>query len=242
MTIPIYVTTSDRYLPALLPFAHQLNKYWTPNPPVFVGGFTPPDFALPDNFKFITIGPPEKYPFEKWTNALRKMLNSLSDDLFILMLEDYWVTGPCDVDAIQAVGELCNVDKQIIRMDLTLDRARSGKEYQRHYGNLGPLELVQSRPDSPYHMSLMTAIWRKQHLLRVLRNDWSPWEVELSGTPELSKHPELKVIGTTSRLVPHTLAFRSGESSNLIVDDLSRGDVEELRELGLLAHWEEAVA
>lgn len=238
MTVPIYVTTSDRYLPALRPFAHQLHKYWQPPPPVIVGGFTPPDFELPDNFSFLTIGEPDQFPLEKWTNAVRKMIEALTHQLFILMLEDYWITGPVDVDAVLAAEELMRHDGQIIRFDLTLDRAKSGDHNIRHYGNLGALELIQSKPGSPYHMSLMTAMWQKQHLLKLLRPDWSPWDVELEGTTLLSAHPELKVLGTTSRLIPHTLALRGGDSGKLLLDELSSRDVDELRELELLQPWE----
>ena len=49
-----------------------------------------------------------------------------------------------------------------------MDRAKAGDHNIRHYGNVGSLELVQSKPGSPYHMSLMTAMWRKENLLRVL--------------------------------------------------------------------------
>lgn len=239
MTVPIYLTTSDRYLPALLPFAHQLNKYWQPPPPVIVGGFTPPDFELPPNWKFLTIGSQDQYPIKKWTNAVKKMIQSLNDRLFILMLEDYWITGPVDVEAIAAVEELCRIDDKLLRMDLTLDRAKSGEHNHRHYGNIGPLELIQSNPSSPYHLSLMTAIWRKNLFLSVLQDDWSPWDVEIIGTLQVQKNfPGLRVLGTTARLVPHTLAFRGGSTNRLILDELDPQDVDELRDLGLLQPWE----
>jgi hypothetical protein len=123
-------------------------------------------------------------------------------------------------------------------MDLTLDRAKSGEQWQRPFGNIGSIELIQSHPNSPYHMSLMTAIWSKKHLLKMLHPGWSPWNLEMEGTTVLGKHPELKVIGTTARIVPHTLAFRGGNDSKLLLDELKPEDVDELRELGLLSPWE----
>jgi hypothetical protein len=50
----VYVLTSDKYLPALRPFAWLFTKYWSSTQPVTVVGFSPPTFALPENFDFLS--------------------------------------------------------------------------------------------------------------------------------------------------------------------------------------------
>ena len=76
----VIVLTSDKYLHALQPFAWLFNKYWSSAQPVTVAGFTPPDFGLPDNFTFHSIGAFADYPVARWSDALIKLLNEIEAD------------------------------------------------------------------------------------------------------------------------------------------------------------------
>lgn len=231
---PIFVTTSDKYLKALRPFAYLLNKYWVPNPQVIVGGFEPPDFRLPKNFFFQTLGPQDRYPLGKWSNGLHKLLTSYPHDIFILMLEDYWITRPVDTEMVEKLYQYMVQFAYVMRMDLTADRQFAGEVVD--YDKVGEdIDLVKSTPFSPYHMSLMTAVWRKKHFLSILRPDETPWDLELKGTQRLSElEDQILVLGTKQRPVRHTLAFRGGDSSKLLLDEVSEEDQAELRHYGLL--------
>ena len=101
-----------------------------------------------------------------------------------------------------------------------------------------PGDLIISMPGSPYHLSLMPGLWRKQHLLATLKPGWSPWDVEIVGTTELSHNRDVIVLGTRQWPLKNCLAFRGGDSGKLLLDDLAQADVEALRELGYLSHWE----
>lgn len=233
MKAPIYVTTSDPYIWALRPYAYLLNKYWSPNPQVIVGGFTPPPFRLPPNFHFHSIGKFEDYPIEKWSDALIKMMSELPHEVFVLMLEDYWITRPVDDGAVSMLVDYMDQFRYVVRMDLTRDRELSGSAT--FYGKCGHLDLVISNPDSQYHMSLMTALWRKEHLLRVLVPGETPWDIEIGGTPRLRLFKdEIIVLGTKNEPVRHTLAFRGGDNSKLLLDAINPHDVEEMDRYGLL--------
>ncbi len=234
MPPPIFVTTSDKYLKALRPFAYLLNKYWVPNPQVIVGGFEPPDFKLPKNFFFQTLGPQERYPLQKWSNGLHKLITSYPYDIFCLMLEDYWIIRPVDVEVVETLYRYMVQFAYVIRMDLTADRQFAGEIED--YDVIGAdIDLVKSKPFSPYHMSLMTAIWRKKHFLNILRPDETPWQLEMVGTERLSEmEDEILVLGTKQRPIRHTLAFRGGDSSKLLLDEVSEEDQAELRHYGLL--------
>ena len=159
----VYVLTSDNYLPALPAFAHQLNKHWSPNPEVIVGGFTPPDFDLPTNFQFHSLGEFKDYPVDKWSNALFRLISELPHEVFVLMLEDYWITSAVNSGGVDMLRDYMMQFQYVIRMDLTSDRDMSGKATD--YGKCGYIDLVFSDPDSQYHMSLMTALWRKEHFM-----------------------------------------------------------------------------
>lgn len=239
MNPTLYVLTSDKYLEALRPFSFLLNKYWVPNPRVIVGGFTHPEFDLPGNFHFHSLGKFEDYPVNRWSNALIKLLLELPHDVFGLMLEDYWLRGPVDVEAVDIAADYMRQFEYVARFDLTGDRKHSG--YAKAYGTAGKVRLLISDPDSQYHCSLMTALWRRAHLLKILVEGETPWQIELEGTNRLR---ELRnyciVLGTEDPPVSHTLAFRGGDHKSLHLEELVPEDVVEMRSLGLLRAWDTA--
>lgn len=237
MDAPIYVLTSDKYSDALRPFAWLLNRYWRPNPQVIVGGFTPPTFGLPPNFSFVSLGRFEDYPVGRWSDALIRMLLELPHPIFALMLEDYWITAPVDVGVYQVCVDYMHQFDYVTRLDLTGDRLHSG--FAKDYGMAGDVKLLISDPESQYHMSLMAGLWRRERLLSILVANESPWEVELNGTPRLRALAKSTIVlGTDRWPVRHTLAFRSGDPGKVILDDVDKDVVAEMRGLGLLKQWE----
>lgn len=234
----VVVLTSDKYLHALRPYSYLFNKYWDKSQQVLVAGFTPPDFELPDNFSFHSIGKFSDYPVGKWSDALLNLLDEIDDEAFVLMLEDYWITRPVDTRAIQMCYDYAKQFKYLLRIDLTTDRLfAAGPRYPGDipdYGYLGHLDLIRSEPTSPYHMSLMTAMWRRDNLKKVLQPGWSPWEVELTGTSRLLTHyaADMLVLGTRQWPVRHTLGYRGGNPTGADLSAIRPTDVDEMRKLG----------
>lgn len=231
----VYVMTSDTYLPAVRPFLWLFDKYW-PDQPVTICGFTAPDFELPAFADFLSLGEFRDYPVNRWSDALLKLLSVIPDEPFALMLEDYWLIKPVPTDVIRMLYDYCRQFGYVCRMDLTGDRlhARGASLY----GQVGHVDLIWSDPQSQYHMSLMTAIWNKHNLRRVLVPGETPWEVELNGTPRMrAMKDEMIVLGSRVWPVRHTLAFRGGDSGKLLLDEIDPADVEEMRQLGLLKPW-----
>lgn len=235
MKCPLYIMTSDKYIGALQPFAYLLKKYWNPPPTVIVGGFTPPDFPLPENFHFHSLGKFEDYPVNKWSDALMKMLLELPHEVFVLMLEDYWLCQPVDVTAVDVACDYMNQFEYVARFDLTADRKFSG--YAKPYGKAGGVNLLISDPDSQYHCSLMAALWRRKHLLKVLVAGETPWETELNGTNRLrALRDHCIVLGTEEPPVKHTLAFRR-KQDGVLLKEIPKEDVDAMTTLGLLKPW-----
>lgn len=240
----ILILTSDKYLPALRVYAFLFNRYWDPAQPVTVAGFTPPDFELPPNFTFQSLGRFSDYPVNRWSDGLIKALNHIPDEQVIVGLEDYWLTSPVDVEAVQMAYDYCWQFGYVARFDLTADRANAGGA--RFYATIqrpsgGEIRIIQSNPDEGYHLSLMQGVWNKAHLLRVLRPGETPQEVELWGTPRLrTLAHETIVLGYEKEWQPvrYTLALRAQTGpGTLLLDDVPEADREELRTLGYLKHW-----
>lgn len=223
----VYVMTSDKYLHAIQAFSWLFNKHWGPDQRVQVVGFAQPDFEMPDNFSFMSLGPQAKYPWEKWSNGVLDLMETIPGDaIFTLMLEDYWLVRGVDVEAVGMLyGYMCE-DDSVLKVDLCADRLYAAN--MTDFGSLGRLDLIKSCPESPYHMSMMTGLWRKSNLQKSFVPNESPHDVEITGTSRLAGIKELQVIGTRQWPVRHILAFRGGNPKATLVGGLHEDDIAEL--------------
>jgi len=234
----ILLITSDHYINAVLPYAWLLKKYWPSHPDVVVGGFTEPDFDMPERFSFHSIGKAEEYPVSRWSDAVIKFLHDVPDEVFIFTLEDMWIVEPVKEDVITMCYDYMEQFKYVARLDLTGDRMWANGGNVSLYGKLGYVDLVWSDPHSQYHLSTMDAFWRKEHLLRALIPGETPWQVELQGTPRLAAmHGYVIVIGTNAWPIRVHLAFRGGDPGNILLDGINPLDVEAMVRDGVLDQW-----
>lgn len=232
--IPILVITSDKYLKALQPFSFLFNKYWSADQHVEVIGFKKPDFDMPDNFSFYSMGNMAHYPITKWSNAILDYL-ALHQEIrhFILMLEDYWVTRCVDTEAVKMLYDYCVQFNNVLKMDLCADRLYA--EGMIDYNVCGRLDLVKSSYASQYHMSLMAGIWNRELFMRFVIPNEDPWQVELEGTTRVAKEQDnVLVLGTRQWPVRHILAHRGGRPDELLLNGISSSDVYLMREAGIL--------
>lgn len=234
--IPILVFTSDKYLKALQPFAWLFNRYWSAAQAVDVIGFAQPDFMLPSNFSFHSIGDMKDYPFSKWSNQVIDYLEIRQDiSHAIILLEDYWLIRPVNLSAIRMLYDYMLQFRNVLKMDLCADRLYAAG--MTDYDNCDYLDLVLSDYRSQYQMSAMAGIWSKELLLRFMQRNESPHEFELNGTPRVAAaHDEVIVLGTRQWVVRHTLGHRGGDSGKLYLDELKPVDRLELERLGYLPY------
>jgi hypothetical protein len=204
-------------------------------------GFTQPEFELPNNFEFISVGKFEDYPVERWTDAVIKFLEEhVEEELLILMLEDYWLTRRVNHEAISLAAAYMQRYPNILKFDLCADRLYAGGAIRNH-DTFGFLDIVKSDPKSAYHMSLMTGMWRKSLLLQLLKQrpskGWSPHDVEIHGTTRLQKMTDLVVVGSEQWPIRHTLGLRALDHTKLKLEELKLSDVHAMTRLGYFAHW-----
>jgi hypothetical protein len=242
MTTPayrIFVFTSDHYQWALKAWFWLLEKYWQPIPQVVVAGFTPPEWELPPYATYYSIGNFADYPAQKWSDAAIRFLQAMPDEVFVFMLEDYFLIRPVNTNAVSILYYYMQQFKYVARIDLTTDRLFSfGPRYPQDipdYGHVGYLDLIQSDPTLQYHMSLITGIWRRDAMLEILQPGWTAQDVELAGTPRLSgMRDRYIVLGTRQWPVRHGLAFRASRPGILDTAYLRVEDIIELKMLGYL--------
>ena len=230
----VIVTTCDKYTYAVQGFAYLFNKYWSELQPVTVLGYKTPDFSLPQNFEYISLGKDPGY--EDWTTGIIKYLQHIDDDYFVLLLEDYWLCRGVNHQAIQSLYDLCHNYPQILRFDLTSDRQYNGHALPFHYlPYWGYLDLLWTPPDSEYQMSLQAGIWNRKHLLDLLIPGKSIWDIEIGEiSNRIHNRPDLWVLGTRQCPMRYANVFKNGKQGELILDGLTDEDKKELKQLGYL--------
>lgn len=108
-------------------------------------------------------------------------LSSVTDDRFVLMLDDYWLCREADTYGVDILSYSMSSYPNVIRMDLTTDvlhgygDARKAKEVSAW----ATYDIIEKGKDVPYMMSLQAGIFNRKFLLDCLRPNMTPWDFEL---------------------------------------------------------------
>ncbi len=205
--VRVFCFTSDKYLWAVKGFVHQMQKYWLGMETVVIG-FTEPDFNLPRNFSFHSVGKFKDYPAERWSDAVIEFLNGVEDEIFVLMLEDYWLTRKVDDKAVDLLTWYMQKYPDISSIDLTTDRLYGSNIMD--YRSLDTLDLVINSPPAPYHFSLQARMWRRSEILRYLIPGETPWQTELDGSRRMIEDRAI-VLGTRQIPLRYLIAVQGGK-------------------------------
>jgi hypothetical protein len=217
--LKVIITTHDAFNWSLQPFMYLFNTYWSAQQKVEIVGENRPKFRLESNFSFHSVDVDgQGWPKEKWTNGFIKYLNSIKEQYLVILLNDYWINRTVDIRGVITLYEYMVAHPRVLRMDLTMDRLFAAGAHYPHYdegnyGHYGHYDLI-NRPGTQYQISLQPAIWNKKLLLEILQPDWSPWEVELQGTPKVNERDDIIVLGTRQNLFSYTNGLKN-EADNI---------------------------
>ena len=208
----IVVTVYEKTHWMLRPFAHLFNKYWNGSrTPVDVMCYSKPTIQLPTNFRLCSIDPVD-YPREKWGDGLMQYLRSIKDNAVLIMLEDYWITRPVDVNGINTLAKIIN--DQVLRVDLTTDRLYAGG--MKDMGQISHYDLIEA-PGAPYQMSLQAGIWNRELLLEILEklpyDQRSSWNIEIFGSAIVDKSG-YRVLGTRQWPLRYINGYNDARGAN----------------------------
>jgi hypothetical protein len=202
------ISTSDKTMWALRPQLYLIDKYWPQHGPIIVGGYTRPDFELPQGVTFHSLGKFEDYPVDRWTDGLIKLLDSISDPIIAFLMDDYWIFRNVDQMAVNLMTDYMLKHPEVARFDLTTDRLYAAGIVD--YGRLGHLDLIKSDPRSPYNFSYQAALWRRESLRALLVEHETPWQSEMGGDGRLFESGAL-VLGTRQAPLRYTIAVQKGK-------------------------------
>ena len=198
----VYVATSNLYVGLIPEMAARLNRYW-PDQDVTILGFdvAPPEF--PKNFKFHSLGVQADFG-RSWTDPLKPFFESIDDEYFVLLLDDYFLTAPVDPEMIRYAETM--VEAGVDKFDLSDDRSKERYRLYKHYSG-----VIESAQCAAYRVSLQAAIWNRLYLLRYMKPSRSAWDFECDGYKE-AFNDGAKILGFLDAPVKYDNAMLKGES------------------------------
>jgi len=183
--VPIYLTTSNGRDHILKVFCHLFNKYWSSTQLVNIVGYECPNFDLPLNFKFISMGEQIGGP-KMWATDLRKFFSNENIKYFVHFFDDQFLTAPTRFDIMQDLFDYM-VNTKAARANLGNIRESNGLiRYGKFHVNRQALDydICTLTQDAEYRISTQVSIWEMDYYLRYLIPGRSPWEYEVIGSAE----------------------------------------------------------
>ena len=115
----------------------------------------------------------------EWSTWVINYLKQSDEDKFLLIMEDFIIRKPIDTKKIRIAETLCTGNVGCVRLN------GSDKWFNRHATRTDINGFREYPIDKPYSMSLQVAIWQKQCLLDILRENESAWQTEHKGSERL---------------------------------------------------------
>jgi len=188
--LKVYVTTSNKYLHVLKVFSYLFNRYWSPDQEVVVIGFDKsPDFELPKNFKFVSLGVSEGWG--RYTLDIQKMLNEIiEDDYFIWLEENEFIIRPVNFEILEDLKKF--LAPNLARIDFTRgtsDRPHNIIKYTPSY------QIIEAKQKAELRVCMRAGIFNKRTLLNYCKGVVSSSHIE-SVASDISKNDGSRVFSS----------------------------------------------
>ncbi len=220
----IIVTTSDSYLHILPIFCYLFNANWDSRIQVEIVGYKRPDFKIPSNFKFHSLGTQTSNK-KDFSNDLRKYFEK-QDAFFIWLMEDSFIKK-VDNKALETSISLISKYNQIGRVNLTTEVLKQDNLFLE---DLGEYRLFENTQTANYRLSTQPSIWNREFLLNYLTPNLSPWEFE---TQECI-NDDYRIIGLNKNSICHNEGVRRFDLYKYDLEGISDTQLEQMKKLSIL--------
>ena len=182
--------TANKTMRALQAFSYLLNKFWPVETQINILGYDLPDFDLPENCNYISLGTQRGKNY--WSDDMIDFFTKCDDDLFYLTFEDAFIVRPVDRELLEYSYEFCqNNIKNLLRFNLTADLQTRDNSVVETYDEF---ELIEANQGEMFRLSLNHSIWNREQFVYKLEPNQTPNFFE-SPNKMNSKHDGLGVYG-----------------------------------------------
>jgi hypothetical protein len=189
----IVVNTSNDYLPYLKVYTYLFNRFWSDQKEVMIVGFDEPQFSIPENFKFISLGKQRGIKF--WHDDLIRTTDLIEDDFFIQMPENEFIIHTVRHDIKENLYKY--LSPNIGRIDLTpgvstreSDILESNSDYN----------IIESKQNENWRVSMRASIWNKNYFKSHLKPGAPMTHFEVVGSMN-AKNDNKRIIGSDKEFV-----------------------------------------
>jgi len=219
--LPVYVMTANQTMKALQAFAYLFNEFWSDKTQVNILGYNMPDFELPNNFNYISLGIQRGKDY--WSDDMKDYLsNHCKNDLFIYTFEDALILNKIDKQLLEYAYEFCTLNMDnLLRFNLTGDLQSRGYRVIQDYNDF---QVIEANQDEIFRLSLQPSIWNKKQFLQKLEPKESMHRFE-NPSKRFSRNDGLGVYGFGKKHVLTTgEGYRRGKKcDNPYLDALNKG-------------------
>jgi len=172
----LYVPTCNQLKHIIKTYSILFNKYWGDHIDVVILCYDEPEDDLPHNFSVVSLGKQEDFPGKDWCSALIPYFNTISDEYFMLSLDDSFLIDYVDEDKVsimEATVKSGEAQKAMLHSHLN---AKYGRAYRDN--------LIILNSNAPYRTSIHPAIWSKKQFQSFLKPGFTLWDFELKNQPQ----------------------------------------------------------
>lgn len=141
-----------------------------------------------------------------WSKGLKNFLKKIKDKYILYLQEDYFLTGPMNTNKIHQLTN--KMDKYNIHNVKLYINPKIKEALKRNVGRIE--DLVEYPIDMDYQISLQPGIWNKETFLGLLKDNETPWDLEIEGTKRMRKINKKAYI-CTETIIPYIETVRNGK-------------------------------
>jgi len=201
--LPVYIMTADHSMFCLPAFCYLFNKFWPGKTIINVLGYSTPNFELPDNVNYISLGS-DRGP-EFWSDDMINFFSKVDHKLFYLTTEDGFILRKVNeqllLDSFNVSKHMLVNDPNFLRFNLT--HCVSSRPHSVIGSNSLGNEIIVALPGTDYRHSLQHSIWNTSNFISMLSPGMTPWQVELDESARSSKYSVLAFRGQCPMQVGH---------------------------------------
>lgn len=198
----IIMPTCDLYRNITRPVLYSLEKYYADMGRIIVVGYKAPDFTLPPNCRFVSVG--EDRTPSQWTNGVRRFLDGYESDYFILHMDDHLLVDYVESKTVDKLGALMEEIPGIDKIMLHPFTSTMFAEYPSPSPEISLFKCERGIGAT----TLMNAIWRRRYFLDVLKDDLSPHGFENQNN--YNSYDDKCILSTHNRIMMVTSLMNGG--------------------------------